>query len=157
MPAPLPYDASLRGPLVVADEIVPDRRGAVAAFTHVRRNGEWILPKMFRAVAFMGQVTLDLTSVSLAPGTSEITVLAVLGGVNIIVPHSLRVEFDGDAVAGECTLKRPAELGTPSPDAPLLRIGGTALFGALKVRVVDPNAPGWRDRWRALRVGRRTA
>jgi len=157
MSAPAASDAPLRGPLVVADEIVPDRRGAVAAFTHVRRNGEWILPRLFRAVAFMGQVTLDLTSVNLAPGVSEITVLAVLGGVEIIVPHSLRVEFDGDAVAGDCTLKRSADLGTPSPDAPLLRIGGTAILGALKVKVVDPNAPRWRDRWRALRDGRRTA
>src|SRR5690349_15120713 len=31
----------------VAPDLVPDRRGAVAVLSHLRRDGDWILPRLF--------------------------------------------------------------------------------------------------------------
>ena len=38
----------------------------------VAHGGDWVLPRNFRVMAFMGQVDIDLTRVRIAPGISEI-------------------------------------------------------------------------------------
>ena len=38
-------------PVVVADELVPNHRGTVAVLSHVKRDGDWTLPRLFRAFA----------------------------------------------------------------------------------------------------------
>ena len=43
----------------------------------------------------------------------------------------------------------------PAADAPTLRISGTAYFGAVNIKIVDPNAPGWveklKSEWASLK------
>ena len=68
--------------------------------------------------------------------------------VKIIVPHNLRVECAGTPLLGEFTLKHVSK-ATPHPDAPLIRISGSALMGSVVVKVVDPNAPKGLDKLRA--------
>jgi hypothetical protein len=135
------------GPVIVPAESVPDERSLTCVMSHVTRSGEWILPHLLRVFTLMGESEIDLTHVRLAPGTSEIEVRAVMGEVKIIVPHNLRVECDGHPLLGEFRMKRVVNT-TPSPEAPLLRITGTALMAAVKIKVIDPAAPGWIDRWR---------
>lgn len=141
---------------MVPAESVPDRRGVVACMAHSVRASRWVLPRLFRAVAIMGEVTVDLTRVQIGPGASEIEVLAIMGQVNIIVPHNLNVECDGDSVLGEFRVKRDTD-GIPVPDAPVVRIRGSVYMGAVHVKIVDPNVPNWRDQWRAARATQRLA
>ena len=107
-----------------------------------------MLPRLFRALAFMGEVKLDLSNVHLGAGTSEIHVRALMGNVEITVPHNLRVECEGTPFLGEFHVIRRSK-STPSPDAPLIRITGGSFMASVEVRIIDPQAPRGLDRVRA--------
>ena len=150
-PPPAPVRLSGKAPsapVVIPAELVPERHGAVAFLSSVNREGDWILPRSFRVVSFMGNVELDLTSVRLGPGESHIEVRCVFGNVEITLPPDIRVEIDGQPFIGvfEVTRSTPS---TTAPEAPLLRITGSATCGAVTINVIDPNAPGWLERIRA--------
>ena len=144
-------------PTVIPLTEVPDRRGTVAIMSGVTRDGDWTLPRLFRVFTFWGGAELDLTSVRLGPGTSQIEVVCIMGGVEILIPPDLRVECDGDAIMGGFDIKRETA-STTSPEAPLVRISGTAFWGGVEVKVIDPNAPYWleklSERWATLRGAR---
>jgi Cell wall-active antibiotics response 4TMS YvqF len=141
----IPYPS---GPVLVPPESVPDRHGVIACLSSTTRNGGWVLPRLFRALAIMGEVKLDLRNIQLGAGTSEIHVRAFMGNIEITVPHNLRVECDGTPFLGEFTVKRRSK-STPSPDAPLIRITGGSFMASVEVRIIDPQAPSALDRVRA--------
>jgi hypothetical protein len=134
--------------VVIAEELVPERRGAVAFMSSTNRDGDWILPRSFRVVSFMGNVELDLTNVRLGAGESHIEVRCLFGNVEITVPPGIRLEVEGQPFIGTFEVTRAAP-STTAPEAPLLRVTGSSHFGAVTVNVVDPNAPGWMERLRA--------
>jgi hypothetical protein len=140
-------------PTVIPPELVPEHRGAVAFLSHVAREGDWILPRTFRGVAFMGNVELDLTRARVGPGTSHIEMVAVMGSVTVLMPPDLLVECEGDPLLGSFEIKRQVE-STAAPDAPLVRISGTAFMGSVEVKIIDPNAPGWFEKLRARLTSR---
>ena len=78
----------------------------------------------------------------------------LMANIEVTVPADIRVICDGDAMVGTFEIKR---VGNPTPpdNAPILKISGTAYAGAITVKVVDPNAPGWAERlmakWAALK------
>jgi hypothetical protein len=133
---------------VIPAELIPERRGAVAILSSINRDGDWILPRLFRVVSFMGNVELDLTSVRMGPGESHIEIRCMWGNVEITVPPDIRVEVDGHPFIGTFEVSRSAP-STLSSDAPLLRVTGSAVMGAVTINVVDPNAPGWFEKIRA--------
>ena len=124
---------------------VPERAGVVSFFSNQVRQGDWMLPRLFRKVSVLGNVEIDLTHARVGPGTSRIEVRAVFANIEITVPPWMRVECDGSGIAANFevdTKLQPA----PEVDAPLISVGGVAMFGNVEVKVVDPNAPGWIDR-----------
>jgi cell wall-active antibiotic response 4TMS protein YvqF len=131
----------------IEPHLVPERRGAVAFLSHMRRDADWILPRLFRVFAFWGNAEIDLTQALLAPGTSEIEIRCIMGSVEIIVPPDVRVESEVDAVLGSAEVQRQIA-STTSPDAPTVRITGSAFMGSIEIRIVDPNAPGLMERIR---------
>jgi len=142
---------------VIPAELVPERRGAVAVLSSTNRDGDWILPRLFRIVTFMGNVELNLTSARIGPGESHIDIRCMWGNVEITVPPDIRLEVDGHPVVAVFEVSRSAA-STLSPDAPLLRITGSVVMGAVTINVIDPNAPGWFERlkrsmWRSERNG----
>lgn len=122
--------------------------------SEVTREGDWTMPRLFRALAVMGSVKVDLTRAHIPPGTSRIEVVSWIGDVTILIPPDVRVECDGDSIMGSFDLKRETT-GTTSPEAPLVLISGTSVMSYVLVKVVDPNAPGWlekmRTRWSSNR------
>lgn len=134
--------------MVIAEELVPERRGAVAFLSSINRDGDWVLPRSFRVVSFLGNVELDLTNVRLGAGESHIEVRCIFGNVEITVPPGIRIQVEGDPLLGVFEVTRSAP-STTAPDAPLLRVTGSSHFGSVTVNVVDPNAPGWLERIRA--------
>jgi hypothetical protein len=145
----VPYDdLTPRAPRIVPASVVPARSGIAACFSKSVREGDWLLPRAFRAVALVGSVRLDLTRSAVAEGTTEIEIMCVLGSVNIIVPHQLRVECTGDPTVGSFEISHDSG-SVPAANAPLLRITGRAFMGSVDVKVVDPDAPGWLQRLRS--------
>lgn len=137
-----------QAPRVVPASVAPERAGVAACFSKAVREGDWLLPRGFRAVALMGSVKLDLTRSAVAEGVSDIEIICVMGSVEIIVPHQLRVECDGDQTVGSFEITHDSG-SAPAANAPLLRIRGRVFMGSVDVKVVDPNAPGWLERLRS--------
>jgi hypothetical protein len=136
---PLPPGVKLLHP-----DSVPERNGVAATWSHATRDGEWVLPRHFRALAIMGGVDLDLTQVVLGEGESEIEAVAIMGSVKIVVPQGIHVECEGDATFGTFDIKRVTR--DPAPEgAPVVRITGSAFMGSVGVRVVGPSGRGWID------------
>ena len=113
----------------------------------MRRDADWILPRLFRVFAFWGNAEIDLTQALLAAGTSEIEIRCIMANVEIIVPPDVRVESEVDALLGSAEVHRQTA-STTSPDAPTVRITGSAFLGSVEIKVVDPNAPGLMERIR---------
>ena len=80
----------------------------MAILSHMRRDADWILPRLFRIFAFWGNAELDLTHVLLGPGTSTIEIRCIMASVEIRVPPDLRVESEVDAVLGSAEVQREA-------------------------------------------------
>jgi len=136
----------------LAPNQVPERRGALAVLSHTRRDADWILPRLFRVLAFWGNVELDLTHVLLGAGTSEIEIRCIMASVEIIVPPDLRVESEVDAILGSAEVRRQIA-STTSSDAPLVRITGTTFLGSIEIKVVDPNTPSLLEKIRRRITG----
>jgi hypothetical protein len=140
--------------MLAPEEMVPPVRGVTAFLSAQARAGDWILPRLFRAVSFWGSVTIDLTSARFGAGTSRIEVVAIMGSIEVFVPPDVRVECDGDAIVGSFEMQGQ-KWSKPADGAPTLHVTGTAYLGSVEVRVVDPNAPSWiqqlRTRWNEVR------
>jgi hypothetical protein len=117
-------------PLAAPSSRESDR--VVAIFAGVQRQGPWTLARHLRAVALMGGMVLDLREASLLPGVTEIEVLAIMGGAQIIVPPGLAVEVTGTAIMGGFAhLERiPAQV---EPERSVLCVRGFALMGGVAV------------------------
>lgn len=140
--------------MTVPQELVPPVRGVTAFLSAQARAGDWILPRLFRAVSFWGSVTIDLTSARFGAGTSRIEVVAIMGSIEIFVPPDVRVECDGDAIMGSFEMQGQ-KWSTPVEGAPTIHVTGTAYLGSVEVKVVNPNAPSWlemlKTRWQQVR------
>jgi hypothetical protein len=139
---------------VIAPDLVPEHRGSVAFLSTLRRDGDWILPRTFRVVAFLGNVELDLTRARLGAGVSEIELRSVLGSITILVPPDVRLECDGEPLIGSFEVQREAR-SSAAQDAPLIRISGQAILASVEIKVIDPTAPGWFEKLRTRWAGRR--
>ena len=98
----------------------------------IQRKGTWRVPKQLRVVAVMGGVDLDFREAEFGPGVTEVKVKSIMGGIAIIVPPHLQVECDGRAILGVFE-GMDRGIGERDPDAPLLRITGVAIMGAVEI------------------------
>ena len=136
-PTPVPKSAPTTGREVARPELVKDNQVVVGIFGGPSRKGAWIPARHVWSVALMGGVELDFREARLGPGVTEVTVFAMWGGVEIIVPPDLQVEFNGMGFMGafECA----EDVGRIyDPDAPILRINGLAIMGGADVTVREP-------------------
>ncbi len=78
--------------------------------------------------AFGGTV-LDLRKATPAPTGIYLDVLNIFGGLDLVIPHGWRLDFDGSLVAGGFSDETES---TDDPDAPLVRVGGLILFGGMR-------------------------
>ena len=103
----------------------------VAVLGGNERNGPWIPARNVYSLAFMGGVRLDFRDARFGPGVTEVTVFALMGGVEIIVPPGLMVQADGFAIMGgfEHRTDGPAA----DENAPVLRISGMAMMGGVDI------------------------
>lgn len=110
----------------------PDQGTILAILNGVTRKDEWEPPEHLRVLSVMGGVQLDFRRAYLVDGVTEVSVVTLMGGVEIIVPPALNVDMDGTGVMGAFThaTRRPS-----GEDAPLLRIRGLSLMGGVQLKV----------------------
>lgn len=96
------------------------------------RRGAWAPADRVRVVAIMGGAKLDLREAELLEGETEITVFALMGGVQILVPDDVHVEADGIGLMGGFG---QAHHRADDPDAPRLRVRGIAIMGGVELKV----------------------
>lgn len=114
-----------------------DRGWQVAIMSGSERTGSWVPPRKLHTLALMGGAGLDFREARLGPGVTEVTILAVMGGVDVIVPPGVTVETHGLGVMGgfdgySQTVHRN------DPSAPILRVRGLAVMGGIHVQMMLP-------------------
>jgi len=104
---------------------------AVAVMSGFQRKGRWTVPKVFNCFAFWGGGEIDLREANFADREVEINCVAIMGGVNIIVPPGVEVVVRGIGIMGGFDHR---EEGVPGePGAPRVIVNGFAFWGGVGV------------------------
>lgn len=120
-------------PAPTALATAPTSGWAVAVLGGTKRSGRWRVPRRLRAVAALGGCELDFRQAELGPET-DVHCVAVMGGIEIKVPPSVRVEGGGVGILGGF---EHGHAGSTHPDAPVLRIHGLALMGGVEIKTAE--------------------
>ena len=131
-------DAAVRGlpEQTVAATEARAGRWLVGVFGGTEQRGRWRLSSRLRIVAALGGVTLDIGLAEPEAPESLITVVAVLGGVEIIAPPGVSIQLSGFSLLGGKSDERSG--GPPLPGAPLVRVRCITLLGGVKVKERPP-------------------
>jgi len=121
----------------------PERPTArlISFFAEVKRRGGWTPPAGIEARIVFGSMLLDFREARLQPGVTTIDANVIFGELKVIVPPGVRVVSEGNAVFGSFDHNAP-EWEDPAVGAPVVRITGSAVFGATKVIVRLPGESG---------------
>ncbi|GAA4230597.1 hypothetical protein GCM10022254_25820 [Actinomadura meridiana] len=103
----------------------------VAIFSGVERRGRWLVESTTNVTCVFGGADLDFRQAVLSRGEVTVNVTCVFGGLNIVVPPGVRVVASNTAIFSGNDLP---EDDTTDPDAPVIRITGTLLFGGVSVK-----------------------
>ncbi|MFJ4541720.1 DUF1707 domain-containing protein [Streptomyces tibetensis] len=105
---------------------------AVAVMSGFQRKGRWTMPRRFTCLAFWGGGEIDLREAQFADREVEINAIAIMGGVDVIVPPGVEVVVRGIGVMGGFDHR---EEGVPGePGAPRVIVTGFALWGGVGVQ-----------------------
>lgn len=108
-------------------------RRLVAIFGGISRKGSWHPEPVTRILAVFGGAELDLRDAVLPGREITIDAVAVFGGVSITIPPEMRVIDTGSAVMGGRDISGDTA-ESARPDATVLRITGTCVFGGVEVK-----------------------
>ncbi|MFH8972909.1 DUF1707 domain-containing protein [Streptomyces sp. NPDC017890] len=104
---------------------------AVAVMSGFQRKGRWTVPRRFNSFAFWGGGEIDLREAVFADREVVINCVAIMGGMNVIVPPGVEVIVRGVGVMGGFDHR---EEGVPGdPGAPRVVVTGFALWGGVGV------------------------
>lgn len=105
---------------------------AIAFMSGFHLRGGWRVPASVHALAIMGGGEIDLRSAVFTTAAVEISVLAIMGGVAVIVPPDVSVTTSGMGVMGG--FSRTDHIAD-IPDAPRVHVSGFALMGGVEIKV----------------------
>ncbi len=119
------------------DRRIRDHSVIVGIMGGGERSGSWIPARNNWAVGVMGGCELDFRDAQLGSGVTEVRVLALMGGVEILAPPDVHVECSGIGIMGGFGVSTHYRPPT-HPDAPILRVTGLAIMGGAGVTVRYP-------------------
>ncbi|MFF1278056.1 DUF1707 domain-containing protein [Streptomyces marokkonensis] len=126
-----------------AGRIVGDGDGgtstwAVAVMSGFQRKGRWTAPRRFNCFAFWGGGEIDLREAYFADREIVINAVAIMGGVDVVVPPGVEVVVRGVGIMGGFD---HSEEGVPGePGAPRVIVTGVAFWGGVGVQRKLPRA-----------------
>jgi class 3 adenylate cyclase len=110
----------------------PPVRTTIAIMGGSEQKGRWRLEGQHTAIALMGGAVIDLRHAEIIGDVVEITAVAIMGGVDVIVPEGIEVELSGLAIMGG---KQSRVRGKPVlPGSPLVRVKAFAFWGGVCVK-----------------------
>lgn len=116
----------------------PDQQHLLAAFGGVDRRGRWIVPRKLSVFCVMGGASLDFREADLGPGVSEISVVCMAGGVEILVPPNVAVDLAANAILGGFDQSHRGLDALGTEPVATLRITGLAIAGGVSVETRRP-------------------
>ena len=104
------------------------------------RTGQWLMAPTHTSLTLMGGNALDLREARFAAHETTVNAVAIMGGIDIIVPDDVRVIDDGIGIMGGFGSSRSRDVVIAGhdlpPDAPSVRVTGVAIMGGVEVRRV---------------------
>lgn len=150
-PSLAPSPASAPQAMVVRDD--PNRAQSSRIWMvmgGIERKGQWMVPRTMSAICFWGGGSLDFRDADFGPGVTELNVVAIMGGLEIIVPPWLSVDVDASAIMGGFDERHRAPQA-PDPGRPVLRITGLVMMGGVEIETRLPGETKRDARRRAKR------
>ena len=123
----------------------PDEKRHLVLMSSVRKKGQWTPARLNKVTCVMGNAKFDLREALILNGETHFEIHVLMGEVELIVPPGLRVEVDGFAFMGEFDDAHSEELA--APDAPVIRVTGSVVMGAARIKTRLPGESGlqaWR-------------
>jgi hypothetical protein len=115
-------------------------RWIVAVIGNDERSGRWRPGEDTRALALIGDCSLDLRRADVEGRELRITAIAVIGDVRVIVPPGVAVELEGISLLGDKRF-RVGAVPAPPPGAPRVRVTAYAVVGDVTVMSEPLSAP----------------
>lgn len=110
----------------------PGKRWSLAVMGGTDRSGRWTVGRRHLAATVMGGIDLDLRDAELESSEVSITVFALMGGVDVLVPEEFALDAAGFGCMGAFDESDKAE---PAPaGAAVVKVRGLALMGGIDVR-----------------------
>ncbi|MGW3912330.1 DUF1707 SHOCT-like domain-containing protein [Streptomyces sp. NPDC005070] len=103
----------------------------VAVLSGFERKGRWTVPKRFNSFTFMGGGEIDLREANFADREVVVNCVAVMGGLNVIVPPGVEVVVRGIGIMGGFDHREEGRPGDPG--APRVIVTGFAFWGGVGV------------------------
>ncbi|MFI9027414.1 DUF1707 domain-containing protein [Streptomyces sp. NPDC053560] len=116
-----------------------------------QRTGRWTVGRRFTAVAFWGGGEVDLREARFADREVVINCVAIMGGVNIVVPPGVEVDVRGVGIMGGFDHREAGVAGDPG--APRVIVTGLAFWGGVGIERKPTRAE--KERLKAERRERR--
>ena len=110
---------------------MPRFRMSLAILGGASRDGAWVVPPEYKAIATLGGIKLDMSDSTFAEPETVIKAYAVMGGMEIIVPADAEVDVGAVGIMGG--VDHGAE-GPGLPGGPRIRIVGVAVMGGIEVK-----------------------
>ncbi|MER5223972.1 DUF1707 SHOCT-like domain-containing protein [Streptomyces flaveus] len=104
----------------------------VAIMSGFERKGRWTMPKRFNAFAFWGGGDIDLREADFADREVVVNCVAIMGGLDVIVPPGVEVVVRGIGIMGGFDQREEGVRGDPG--APRVIVTGFAFWGGVDVR-----------------------
>jgi hypothetical protein len=111
----------------------PGSATSIAVMSGATRKGNWVVPRQHNSVAFCGGVDIDLRRARFAEQHVTITAVAIMGGIDIVVPDDVIVDVTGVGFMGTFECHEKGDLADPPADAPVVTVNGLAFWGAVTV------------------------
>jgi hypothetical protein len=118
--------------LPIKTKLIAGENNITAILGGIEKRGELIQAENSRVLAVLGGCHLDLSSASFIAPVTTITITAILGGVEIIVPHNMRVIVRQKPILGGISVKVAQD--NLATDVPLLYINACAVLGGIEIR-----------------------
>ena len=107
-------------------------RWTVAVMSGEKRSGRWQPAERGAVLSVMGGVDLDLRDAELTQPVTTIRVIAVMGGVKVLVPDGVDVQVSKLAIMGGNDVQLGA--GQPTPGAPVVHLRLLSIMSGITVR-----------------------